>query len=174
MKIVGVITGVIMCILGIYAFAVPFRTFLGLGWAVGFLIAVHGIEMLIMEFSKKKKEIGKCVLSILVVLLGCVLLFSNLQRFLTDMMIAYMAGFSVLIYGIYQIIKGAGGYKEKKASGILTIVIGVLSVICGVLLVIHPVFTMLSLGYVIAFAVLMQGIDMIILTLNSGKKDLDN
>lgn len=170
MKIVGVITGVIMCILGIYAFAVPFRTFLGMGWAVGFLIAVHGIEMLIIEFSKKKKEIGKCVVGILVALLSGILLFSNLQRFLTDMMIAYMAGCSVLIYGIYQIVKGAGSYKKEKASSILSIVIGVLSVICGILLVIHPVFTMVSLGYAIACAVLMQGIDMIILTLNSGKK----
>lgn len=171
MKVLGIITGVIMCILGVYAFCVPFQTFLGIGWAVGFLIAVHGIEMLIMGLAAKKKDVGKCILGVLFAVLGFILLFSNLQRFMTDLMIAYLAGTAVIIFGIYQIVNGCKKIKEEKGSSILAIVLGALSVLCGIFLLIHPVFTMVSLGYMVACAVLIQGIDTIVLAAKSGSKD---
>lgn len=171
MKILGIITGAIMCILGVYAFFVPVRTFLGIGWAVGFLIAVHGIEMVIMALSGKKKEIWKCVFGVLVAILGFILLFSNLQRFLTDLMIAYLAGSAVVIYGIYQIVTGCMHIKEEKGNSILSIVIGVLSVICGIFLLNRPIFAMASLGYAIACAVLIQGVNMIVLAVRIGKEE---
>ena len=52
-------------------------------------------------------------------------------------------------------------FKDSKGKAILAIVCGVLSVIVSIIAFIHPVLTMFSVGYMIAFAVLMQGINMI-------------
>lgn len=89
------------------------------------------------------------------------------------MMIVYLAGIAVIVFGIYQIVNGVKNYQEEKSKSILNIVIGVLSIILGLVLVAHPLFTMVSLGYMIAAVILMQGIDMIILSLHLEKKNKD-
>lgn len=55
MKVLGIITGIIMIILGVVAFFIPVQTFLGIGWVVGALMAIHGIELAIVGFSREKK-----------------------------------------------------------------------------------------------------------------------
>lgn len=160
-----------MIILGVVAFFIPVQTFLGIGWVVGALMAIHGIELAIVGFSREKKDTGKGVLGILVAIVGFIILFSGIQRLLTDMMIVYLAGIAVIVFGIYQIVNGVKNYQEEKSKSILNIVIGVLSIILGLVLVAHPLFTMVSLGYMIAAVILMQGIDMIILALHLEKKD---
>ena len=84
-------------------------------------------------------------------------------------MAAYLVGASILIYGIFQIAGGVKCLKVSKGKGILAIVCGVLSVIVSIMAFNHPVLTMVSVGYMIAFSVLMQGINMIVLAVNLGK-----
>ena len=86
-------------------------------------------------------------------------------------MAAYLVGAIILIYGIFQIAGGAKVYKISKGKGILSIVCGVLSVIVSIISFTHPVLTMISAGYMIAFSVLMQGINMIVLGINFGKTE---
>ena len=62
-------------------------------------------------------------------------------------------------------------FKDSKGKAILAIVCGVLSVIVSIIAFIQPVLTMFSVGYMIAFAVLMQGINMIVLAVNFGKEN---
>ena len=83
-------------------------------------------------------------------------------------MAAYLVGAIILIYGIFQIAGGAKVYKTSKGKGILSIVCGVLSVIVSIISFTHPVLTMISR---IAFSVLMQGINMIVLGINFGKTE---
>ena len=66
-------------------------------------------------------------------------------------MAAYLVGAIILIYGIFQIAGGAKVYKTSKGKGILSIVCGVLSVIVSIISFTHPVLTMISAGYMIAF-----------------------
>lgn len=164
------ITGILTVLLGVYAVLRPMRTFLAIGWILGTLLLVNGIELLILALSKEKKEIGTCILGVVEGLAGIILLFSGLQRFLTDIMAAYLVGASILIYGIFQIIRGVKSLKVSKGKGILAIVCGVLSVIVSIMAINHPVMTMFSVGYMIAFSVLMQGINMIVLAVDLGKK----
>lgn len=170
MKVVGIITGVLMGILGVYAMFVPVRTFLGIGWALGLVLLMNGIEMVIVGAGQKKKQAGQIVMGILAAVAGCILLFSGVQRVLTDVMIAYIVGFAVLIYGIYLIIIGAQKVKEKKGQSILKIVCGVLAVIIGGMSIAHPVVTMISVGYLIAAALIMQGINLVVLMMSIEKK----
>lgn len=85
-------------------------------------------------------------------------------------MATYLVGASVLIYGIFQIVAGVKKFKDSKGKAILAIVCGVLSIIVSIIAFTHPVLTMFSVGYMIAFAVLMQGINMIVLAVNFGKE----
>ena len=165
-KIITMITGILTVLLGFYAVVRPMRTFLAIGWILGMLLFVNGIELVVLSLSKEKKDIGGCILGVLEGLGGIILLFSGVQRFLTDIMATYLVGASVLIYGIFQIVAGVKKFKDSKGKAILAIVCGVLSIIAFT----HPVLTMFSVGYMIAFAVLMQGINMIVLAVNFGKE----
>ena len=94
----------------------------------------------ILSLSKEKKDIGACILGVLEGLGGIILLFSGVQRFLTDIMATYLA-----------------------------IICGILSIIVSIIAFTHPISTMFSVGYMIAFSVLMQGVNMIVLAVNFGK-----
>ncbi len=169
-KIITLITGILTVLLGFYAVVRPMRTFLAIGWILGMLLLVNGIELVILSLSKEKKDIGGCILGVLEGLGGIILLFSGVQRFLTDIMATYLVGASVLIYGIFQIVAGVKKFKDSKGKGILAVICGVLSIIVSIIAFSHPVLTMFSVGYMIAFSVLMQGVNMIVLAVNFGKE----
>ena len=121
-KIITMITGILTVLLGFYAVVRPMRTFLAIGWILGMLLFVNGIELVILSLSKEKKDIGGCILGVLEGLGGIILLFSGVQRFLTDIMATYLVGASVLIYGIFQIVAGVKKFKDSKGKAILAIV----------------------------------------------------
>lgn len=170
MKVIGVIAGVLIGILGVYAMCVPFRTFLGIGWIVGALLLVNGVELVVTGVSGNKKNVGQCILGVIEAVIGLILLFSGVQRILTDVMAAYLIGICIIIYGIYELIMGVKTLKTQKGSGIWKIIFGILSVLAGAAAIGHPFLTMVSVGYIIAFSLLFQGIDMIMLSLSIGKE----
>lgn len=110
------------------------------------------------------------MLGALGVVAGLVLLFSGAQRILTDVMIAYLVGIFIAVYGGYQIYLGAKSFKEEKGSNVLKIICGIISIIAGLMCAGHPLFTMISVGYLIAFSLIMQGIDTVIASIGMGKE----
>ncbi len=170
MKALGIITGIAMMVLGFYAVGVPFQTFLGLGWLLGVLLIVNGVEMAVRALGQKKKDILQGLLSIVVVIGGITLLCNFVSRFMTDVAIAYLIGICVIVYGIEEIIVGTKTVKTEKTMGAIKLVCGILSLIAGVFAVMHPFMTMFSVGYIIAFSVVFQGVDIILLSFSTGKK----
>lgn len=170
MKIAGIVLGVITSLLGVYAFCVPLGVFLGISWVIAVLIIVNGVESIADGVaSQPKKDTGKIVLGALIVLAGIFLLFSGILRFLTDMMMVYLIGGALILYGIFQIV---AGWKKKEIStgaGVISIICGVISVIGGFLAFGHPFLTMISVGYIIAFNLIMQGVNMIVIAVNRDK-----
>ena len=61
LKIIILITGILTVLLGIYTLVRPMRTFLSIGWILGILLFVNGIELVALSLSKEKKEIGACI-----------------------------------------------------------------------------------------------------------------
>ena len=82
---------------------------------------------------------------------------------MTDMFLAYLAGFVIIVYGVNSFISAIKNFKESTAAGVLGIICAVLSVVAGVFSIMHPVFTMISVGYLIGFSIIMQGVNMIVL-----------
>ena len=77
LKIIILITGILTVLLGIYTLVRPMRTFLSIGWILGILLFVNGIELVALSLSKEKKEIGACILGVLEGLAGLVLLIQR-------------------------------------------------------------------------------------------------
>ena len=161
MKTLAIITGILTTVLGIFAFTMPLRVFLGIGWILGALILVNGVETIIGAF-KGKKDIWQCILGIIIAVGGGIILFNTVSRLMTDAILAYIAGTVIIAYGISAIVSGAKTWKVSKSMSILQIVIGVFSIAGGIFSVLHPVITMITLGYMIAFNVIMQGINMVV------------
>ncbi len=162
MKVLAIITGILTAILGFVAFGMPLRVFLGLGWLLGALILINGVETIIGAFSGKK-DIWQCILGIIIAIGGGIILFNTVSRVMTDAILAYLAGMVIIAYGISAIVSGCKGWSKSKTMSILGIIVGVLSVLAGLFSVMHPVITMISLGYIIAFNVIMQGVNMVIM-----------
>lgn len=162
MKIFGIIMGILFVILGICAVSMPFRTFLGIGWVVGALFLINGIEMIITGFAAKKKDIWAIIIGVCVGVLGVVLLFSGIQRFLTDVMFVYLIGISVLVHGIYQLIMGFKTWGVSKGTAVAKIILGIISLIAALVAIAHPIMTMFTLGYIIGFSLIFQGVDMVV------------
>lgn len=159
MKVITIITGILTAILGIAAMFMPIRVFLGLGWLVGAILMVNGIEMSINGFSGKK-NVSEGLLGILVSIGGLILLFNTFTRVLTDLMIVYFVGGSIIVSGIYLIVHGVKSYKEAKGSAFVSIILAVLEILAGVFAMMHPVLTMLSVGLIISINLIMQGVSL--------------
>jgi len=56
LKYLTLITGVLTLLLGVYTLVRPMRTFLAIGWILGILLFVNGIELVILSLSKEKKS----------------------------------------------------------------------------------------------------------------------
>lgn len=48
LKYLTLITGVLTLLLGVYTLVRPMRTFLAIGWILGILLFVNGIELVIL------------------------------------------------------------------------------------------------------------------------------
>ena len=140
----------------------PFRTFLGFGWLVGALFLVNGVAMAINGFKKETKNVWAGVFGIISAILGIWITFSAMQRALTDLMIAYLIGFNLILQGVLRIMESYKLFKaSEKKSAVLLLVCGIVSAIAGILSVGHPILTMISVGFIIAFNLISQGISMI-------------
>lgn len=162
MKVLTIIMGAAMCVLGVCAATMPFRIFLGLGWIVGALFLVNGVTMAINGFKKETKNTWAGVFGIISAILGLWITFSAMQRALTDLMIAYLIGFNLILHGVLHTMEAYKLYKAgEKKSAILLGVCGIVSAIAGILSVGHPIMTMISVGFIIAFNLISQGVSVI-------------
>ena len=171
MKIIAIITGILTAILGCCAIGMPLRTFLGIGWILGALVFVNGITGAVTAFAKKK-DVWQGIFNILIAIGGGIILFNTVSRVMTDMFLAYLAGFVIIVYGVSTLISAIKNMKLSVAMGVLGIICAVLSIVAGVFSIMHPVFTMVSLGILIGISIIMQGVNMIILAC-SIKKDAE-
>ena len=171
MAAIGIILGICISIFGVYSLVTPFQTALAIGWIAGVVFLLYGIEIFIAALSAPKKSVWKCLLGIISAIAGAVILVSSLQRFLTDIMAACLLGIAIICYGIYQIIAGIRKLKVTKGMAVFGIILGAVSVIIGLLSVGHPIITLISLGYLIGFILIFQGINMIFISAQAvGKK----
>ncbi len=168
LKVIGIILGVLTVILGVYGMFIPGRVFLSVGWMLGILLFASGIQMLVVGLKAEKKDVVSCILGVLCIIGGIILFFSGVQRLFADSIIIWLLAFGLICFGVFQIINGVQLRKQEGKGGVLEIVLGVLSIIVGILAAGHPIITAISTGFIIAWDIILQGINIILLSM--GKK----
>lgn len=163
MRIIGIIAGILLALSGGYCFFHPVFTFGSLGWLIGLSSLVYGIGGICAwkaARARKAATAWELISAILAVIIG-ILIFVNLRvRLLTDVVLVIIIGGWLAVSGILRIW---GAVKLKHTRWGISIVWGILLLLTALTSWIHPAIAALSLGWCLAFAMITQGVNLIIL-----------
>lgn len=166
-KIFYIILGVLLIFVGAGLFLRPVESFATFGYIFGFTILFSGILNLILYFYARKygkQNSTMLIVSIIDILFALLILCDVFAKFALDMVIVYMASFSLILIGIVRVIEFIKFNKITGGKLILVLISGILLIIAGCICVIHPFIPMIAMGWCLAFNIIMTGFDIISLT----------
>ena len=204
MRAFGVILGILISILGGYAFFGEMDLFLRLGWLLGILFILAGAMLLVPKFKeirnskkdqgkdKPKKDHTKTILGSISIIIGIVILISGASKTLTNLGTVYLVGACVMFFGIIQLSALTKTPKEeepekpskkrkkknqepekKKESHKIMIVCCIVSLIIGGLAIYNSFISFVSVDKLIAYNIVMQGVNVVQIALNTYKKQIN-
>lgn len=170
MKVFNCILGLFSILGAVYCIFYPGLTFLSTGWLITILLGAMGICS-IFEFatSSDKKEnkslaangIVGLILGIGAAVISVLGIFSPLIRGSLDLIILMLFAFWLFYSGVASIAKSVSLKKNGGKMWILTLILGILVLLTGIYGVLHPVFTMVTIGYIIGFELIIYGVRLI-------------
>lgn len=174
-RILGIIVGVLIIILGVYCLFTPVITFGVVGWFIAIAMIADGISKLMLwnDFRKTgASDVWALISGVLSVALGIVLACSNLAQVALDVFVAYVVSLWVLVSGIARIARSFQMRKAHKALDTqilgsnwdVVLITGILLVVLGILCLFNPIIVMITLGWQIGFAMIVGGIGLIAVT----------
>ena len=173
MKAITIFMGVLLTIGGFFCMLAPISTFRTIGWAIGVVLLIAGINLVIDFFTHRK---GKGVTSwdlvggLLTIALALFILYRHgYQGNLLDILLITLFGVWMLFSGIFRI---AGGIKLKQlgeSAWLWVIIGGVASLVLGIYGLVNPYVFKFAIGWMIGFFVIMQGINMLTLAFAMGQ-----
>lgn len=174
MKALAIILGVLMVAGGIFCVVDSAMTFAVLGWIVGLAAFVGGIG-LIGAYSNNHRQgaasgwtlFGGIVSAVI----GLFILFSGRALFFTDTVLVYMISFWAVIFGIVSIvvafkIKQLRNHLPPEQRGHLwlwSLVLGILTALLGIYACLHPLVTVVTVGWLVGLSIIFTGVDTILL-----------
>lgn len=173
MKILTIIMGIILTVGGFYALASPVSTFASIGWVIGVLLLIAGINIIADYFMMRKSKAmgaGDLLGGILTIALSLLILYGQFTRIVLDAFIIIAFGIWVLITGIIRIVAGLNHRKMGDSFWLWIVLLGVLSVILGVYGFFNPMVFAFAIGWMIGFFIIMQGINLMSLGFALSKK----
>lgn len=166
MKVFNCILGVFSIFGAIYCMFYPGLTFLSSGWLITILLGVIGICS-IFEFatsSDKKANKGLAADGIIGLILGIgaavisiLGIFSPWVRGSLDLTILILFAFWLAYSGIASIVKSVALKKNGGKMWIFTLILGILVLITGLYGAVHPVFSAVTIGYIIGIDLMIYG-----------------
>lgn len=156
---------------GIGCMVMPIATFATLGWLVGFFVLVVGISTVVRYAAgHEERSIWDLVGGICEILLGGFLIFNNFAQIATSFTLAYVAAFFLLVHGIGKIVVS---FKLKKinkelpdeirsGAWLAVMISGILIVLIGVVCIFQPMVSVISIGWLMGFHVLVSGVETIV------------
>lgn len=174
-RILGIVSGVLLVILGIYCLFTPVITYGVVSWFIAFAMISDGISKIMLwnEFRKiGVKDIWALISGVLSVALGIALACSNVAQAAVDIFVAYMVACWILIGGIARVVRSFQMRKVQTKLDTLALgsnwdivlITGILMVVLGILCLFNPIVVMVALGWQIGFAMIVGGIGLIAVT----------
>ncbi len=173
MRILTLILGVLTIIGGTYSFLSPAATFLGLGWLVGFISVVNGINNIIYYFISRKEDsasIWVLIGGVFATLMGALILGNQVVYVLTDLFIIYAFATWLTLAGFLQ-IGFAFTQKKNGQRWVGMLVLAIITIGLGIYSFIHPLFSALTVGMLMGFWIISQGINLVGFALSAKKTE---
>lgn len=164
MRIISVMLGVFLIFGGFSMMVTPGLTFLSVGWIVGFLFLMAGINSII-DFVRHRKEghITKWDLlgGILSLVFGLLILMSPYVMVIAKIMTVYVFNFWLIASGILRIVAALEAKKNGSKGWIWVLILAILTVVLGVYALFNILVTAVAMGWMLGFFVLMSGFNLI-------------
>jgi uncharacterized membrane protein HdeD (DUF308 family) len=162
-KIITIIIGVLLIIGGIYCFIAPGVTFLTLGWVIGVLLLVSGIETVAACFMAggTGTTVWDLLFGVLTILAAVLMLTNGYAQLFTDGVLILAFAFWMTVSGVSRI---AAAFRLKGMDAgvwVWTLIFGILSILLGLYSFAHPLITAFAIGFLIGLWLLMYGLNMV-------------
>jgi uncharacterized membrane protein HdeD (DUF308 family) len=151
--------GALAIILSILILVFPGTAIVSIVWIIGILLLIVGIESVISGlFIKSRSRMASIGLGIIVIILALIVIAFPVG---TTVFLIILMGIALLIDGISRLVHGFGDKESRGWSRGFRIGVGALEVIFGILVMVSPAVGVAFVGFIIAIALLIVGIQMI-------------
>ena len=161
MRVLTIIFGVILAILGVVCCFSPEQTFLATGYVLAILLLVYGIIGIINVIRKLSSPITLFA-SIPAVIIGALALFRPGSAGAFDALILYLFAAWFVIEGIVSIIVSIRS-RIINRGWVLGLIFGIIAVIVGAYSFAHPSVSAIAIGILVGIYLIETGISMIVL-----------
>ncbi len=176
LKVLAIILGVLMIAGGIYCLALPEVTFLLLGYIVGIVMILDGVERLILWFKRDRgtdQGPWSLISGIFSLIMGIILIGNDLLQLFMDSFIVYMTIGWLIVLGFARIAhafqtrrlhaaaKSVNSQTVVGKDWWVALILGILLVISGVVGFFVPAVVGTALGIMIGVALIVAGVNMI-------------
>ena len=152
--------GAIAIILSILILVFPGTAIVSIVLIIGILLLIVGIESVISGlFIKSRSRMASIGLGIIVIILALIVIAFPVG---TTVFLIILMGVALLIDGISRLVHGFGDKESRGWSRGFRIGVGALEVIFGILVMVSPAVGVAFVGFIIAIALLIVGIQMIV------------
>ena len=152
--------GVLAIIISITLLVIPGAVLTTIIFIIGILLLIVGIESVISGlFVKSKSRMASIGLGILVIILSLIVIAFPSA---VGVFVLILIGIVLLIDGISRLVHGFGDKERRGWSRGFRIGVGALEIVLGILIMVSPGFGAAFVGFIIAIAVLIVGIEMVI------------
>lgn len=164
MKLFTMIMGILLSIGGVYCMLQPGATFLTIGWLIGVMFLISGVNMLAAYFKQRGQRAssgGDLLSAVLVLLLGVLIVVNDYAQFMTNTFILYLVGAIIIITGMARIYTALSLRRLGVGAWVWSMAVGILTLLVGFYLLIHPAVMAVALGLLIGFVFIQQGITLL-------------
>ena len=164
MTVLSIILGALLIISGFSLMFTPLATFMGTGYFILILFFVFGIFGIVRSIVEKRFGL-RFAFAIISFILGIVGLCVPGAAAMNDFFILFMAAAWFIVHGCLTLVTAINGKKLGAPTGMVVcgIILGIIEIILGAYSFAHPFVMALTLGYLIAFYFIEEGINMIVI-----------
>lgn len=164
MKVLTIIIGILLVIVGFFCLFTPGLTLLSVGWLLGLMLVLAGISIIVDYFVLRKAfpySGWNLFLGIVTLVMGGILLINQGAQMVTDVIAIYMLGVWLLVMGIVRVVEAIQMRKTPGSGWGWILALGIIMAIIGVYSFFHPTVAAFTLAWLIGIYIIIAGVDLI-------------
>lgn len=173
MRVISVILGMILVSGGFSMMLTPGITFLSIGWILGFVFIVSGIN-LVIDYAKNRKDehinLWDLIAGLLAIVLGVLILISPYVMIVAKVLSVYVFTFWMIASGLLRFISSFQARKNGDRGWIWSLLLSLFTIAIGVYALFNILISALAMGWLLGFYVLLSGMNLISIGFASGKQ----